>query len=302
MQYRQLGSTDLNVSSIGLGCVTFGREIDESTSFKVMDHAFEQQINLWDTAEAYAAGASEEVVGRWLKSRGHRDNIVLATKVAGSLTKARIISSAEESLKRLQTDRIDLFQLHHWDAKVPLEEVTSALDQLVADGKVRYVGCSNYSADQLKQAVAYQKEAGLASMVSIQPNYNLVYREIEEETIPICQKEQIGILSFSPLGAGFLTGKYRKDGEIPAGTRFDIIPAHQDIYFSDENFRFVERLRATAKASGHSMIQLALAWVISRPGITSVLIGARQIDHIDQAFIAETLSTNNDVQQILNSL
>ena len=302
MKYRTLGTTELEVSSIGLGCVTFGREIDQTRAAAIMDHALEKGINLFDTAEAYAAGASEEVVGNWLHRRGVRDQVVLATKVAGSLTHQRIISSAETSLRRLKTDRIDLFQVHHWDRQVPLAETLAALDTLVTHGKARYVGCSNYSAEQLQQALNHQASDGWSPLVSVQPNYNLVVRDIEKALIPLCIKQNVGIISYSPLGAGFLTGKYRQGGPIPEGTRFDIIPGHQDIYFSDVNFNKVEKLRAEAGARGLPIIQLALAWVMNRPGITSVLIGGRTPAHIDQAFAAEALPMTADLQTALNQL
>jgi len=302
VKYRQLGTTELEVSSIGLGCVTFGREIDEVTAVTLMDHALERGINLFDTAEAYAAGASEEVVGNWLHRRGVRDQVVLATKVAGGLTRERIISSAEASLRRLKTDRIDLFQLHHWDRQVPLDETLAALDSLVTQGKARYVGCSNYSAEQLQQALNHQARNGWSPLVSVQPNYNLVVRDIEKALIPLCLKQNVGIISYSPLGAGFLTGKYRQGGPIPEGTRFDIIPGHQDIYFSDENFAKVEKLRAEAESRDISMIQLALAWVMNQPGITSMLIGGRTPAHLDQAFAAEALPLTAGLQAALNQL
>jgi aryl-alcohol dehydrogenase-like predicted oxidoreductase len=279
----------MRVSSIGLGCVTFGREIEENTAFDIMDHAVANGINLFDTAEAYAAGASEEVVGNWLQSRGRREEIVLATKVAGSLTRAHVLSSAEASLRRLRTDHVDLFQVHRWDRDVPLDETLATLDTLVRQGKALHVGCSNYTAEQLGQALERQEASGWASMVSVQPNYNLVAREIESALLPLCAARNVGVISYSPLGAGFLTGKYRQGGPVPAGTRFDIIPGHQDIYFREEYFRVVENLRFRADGLGVPMAQLAMAWVFSRPGITSVLIGARTIEHVDQAFRAETL-------------
>ncbi|MCB0114193.1 MAG: aldo/keto reductase, partial [Caldilineaceae bacterium] len=174
MEYRKLGRTELSVSSIGLGCVTFGREIDEDASFVVMDRALERGITLFDTAEAYAKGSSETVVGRWLADRGVRDQIVLATKVSGVLTRDRVISSAEASLQRLQTDVIDLFQVHHFDAKTPLNETLEALDALVKAGKVRYIGCSNYAAWQLCKSLWQQDVHDWARFESVQPNYNLV--------------------------------------------------------------------------------------------------------------------------------
>jgi 1-deoxyxylulose-5-phosphate synthase len=302
MEYRKLGKTDLQVSSIGLGCVTFGREIDEETAFAVMDRALERGINLIDTAEAYARGNSETVVGNWLAKRGKRDQIVLATKVAGKLNRERILSSAEASLRRLQTDVIDLFQVHHWDAQTPVEETLEALDLLVQQGKVRYIGCSNYAAWHLCKALWRQDVHGWGRMESVQPNYNLAVREIEKELLPLCADQEVGVISYSPLGAGFLTGKYRKDGEIPQGTRFDVIPDHQNIYFSDKNFDIVEGLRAKAQEMDVPIVRLALAWVINQPGITSVLIGARKIEHVEQAFEAEGMGMSRELQEALSSL
>jgi aryl-alcohol dehydrogenase-like predicted oxidoreductase len=302
MEYRKLGKTDLEVSSIGLGCVTFGREIEETPSFTVMDHALECGITLFDTAEAYAQGASETVVGRWLQARLARDKIIRATKVAGVLQRERILTCAEASLQRLQTDRIDLFQVHHWSKEVPLEETLEALHTRVEQGKVRYIGCSNYAAWQLCKALWQADVHNWARLESVQPNYNLVTRNIEAELIPLCADQQIGIISYSPLGAGFLTGKYSQAGAIPAGTRFDIMPAHQNIYFTDTKFRIMEGLRAISNEVHSSMIQLALAWAIGQPGITSVLIGARNTDQVDQAFQAEAMGLDADLRARLNSL
>lgn len=286
MQYRALGNTDLKVSTIGMGCVTFGREIDQETSFTILDHAYEQGITLYDTAEAYAAGASETVLGEWIADRGVRDKIVLATKVSGTLTRQRVLSSAEESLQRLQTDCIDLFQLHSWDNETPLEETLAALSALVDQGKVRYIGCSNWTAAQLSDALAITRASGGARMESVQPPYNLVQRDIETDLLPLCAEQQIGVISYSPLAAGFLTGKYSRDGEVPAGTRFDVIPGHQPIYFTDRGFSVLDELRAESERTGRSMIELALSWTFSRPDVTSVLIGARNQSHVDQALNA----------------
>jgi aryl-alcohol dehydrogenase-like predicted oxidoreductase len=274
------------VSSLGMGCVTFGREIDRDTSFAVMDHALERGINLFDSAAAYAAGASEKVVGEWLKDRGVRDDMVLATKVNGRLTRGHVTRSAEESLRRLQTERIDLFQLHSWDGDTPLEETLEALSSLVDQGKVRAIGCSNWSARQLGEALSLSEEGGFARVESVQPPYNLVQREIESGLLPLCREQGMATICYSPLAAGFLTGKYRRDQHVPGGTRFDIIPGHQDIYFNDRGFGMVERLEQAAKQSGLSMVQLALGWVLSRSGVTSVLIGARNTGQVDQAFEA----------------
>ena len=283
MEYRRLGQSDLSVSSIGMGCVTFGREVDPQSSLLIMDHAFEQGITLFDTAEAYAQGASERVVGEWMKTRHSRDKVVLATKINGLLTRHRIVATAEASLKRLQTDRIDLLQTHVWDESTPLEETLGALTTLVQQGKVRHIGCSNYSAPQLEAALALSNTAGFRRLVSVQPPYNLVQRNIEADLLPLCAAENIGVISYSPLAAGFLTGKYRQGAAIPSGTRFDVIPGHQNIYFTEHGYQVLEKLDAESEATGQSHVQLALSWVLDQPGITSVLIGARNIDQIDQA-------------------
>ena len=282
MRYRNLGHSGLTVSTIGMGCVTFGRETDNRTSLLIMDHAFEHGITLLDTAEAYGHGASELVVGEWLQSRNLRDQIVLATKVNGTLTRPRIVSSVESSLKRLRTDCIDLLQTHVWDESTPPEETLDALTTLVQQGKVRHVGCSNYSASQLAAVLTLSNETGMSRMVSVQPPYNLVQRDIEADLLPLCASENIGVISYSPLAAGFLTGKYRPGQPIPPGTRFDVIPGHQDIYFTEHGYQVLKQLDREAQTSGASHIQLALSWVLQQPGVTSVLIGARKTSHIDQ--------------------
>ena len=295
MEYRPLGRTGLEVSSIGLGCVTFGREIDKETSFAVLDHALERGINLLDTAEAYAAGESERVVGEWMADRGARDSVVLATKVSGTLTRDRVISSAEESLQRLGVDVIDLFQLHVYDDATPVDETLGALDTLVEQGKVKHVGCSNWGAWQLAHALLRFASEGGARMESVQPPYNLVQREIEADLLPLCRDQQVGVLSYSPLGAGFLTGKYRLGQDIPSGTRFDVMPGHQPIYFHDSGWAALGRLDEAAAQTGRSLVDLALSWAIAQAGVTSVLIGCRKISHVDQAFEAEAAGLPEDV-------
>ncbi len=302
MESRQLGTTELQVSSIGMGCVTFGREIDCDESFAVLDHALERGITLFDTAEAYAGGASETVLGKWMRGRGVRDQLVLATKVSGTLTRQRVMDSAEASLTRLNTDRIDLFQLHNWDTKTPVSETLEALGALIRQGKVRYVGVSNWSAWQLAKALILAERDSLVRLESVQPPYNLVQREVEPDLLPLCVDQQVGVVAYSPLGAGFLTGKYRHDGPIPTGTRFDVIPAHQPIYFTDNGWRVTEGLRVTAGEFGRSMIQLALAWVLNQPAVTSMLIGARSTRHIDQAFEADAAGLSGELTERLNQL
>ncbi|MGY8671063.1 MAG: aldo/keto reductase [Verrucomicrobiia bacterium] len=290
MEHRKLGTTGFNVSSIGMGCVTFGREIDEQTSFEVLDRALERGINLFDTAAAYADGASETVLGRWLTDRGCRDQIFLATKVNGTLSRDHILRSAEASLQRLRTDCIDLFQLHHWVEDTSMEEALGTLNELIIAGKVRSIGCSNWRTWQLAKALLHAAGNGALALQTVQPPYNLVQREIEAELLPLCADQNIGVISYSPLAAGFLSGKYRRGQDIPKGSRFDVIPGHQPIYFTDQGYAVLDELESLAHETGYSMIQLSLAWALQRRSITSVLIGARDVGQVDQAFDALEMS------------
>jgi 1-deoxyxylulose-5-phosphate synthase len=302
MEYRTLGRSDLRVSAIGMGGATFGREIDEPAAFAVLDRALERGITLFDTAEAYSAGRSEEILGRWSASRGARNRIVLATKVAPPLDRRRVIASAKASLRRLQVETIDLFQLHSWDPQTPLEETLEALDTLVRQGKARYAGCSNFAAWQLCKALWRQDARGWARLESAQPVYNLAMRDLERELLPLCADQELGVITYSPLGAGFLTGKYRQNEPVPSGTRFDIVPGHQDIYFNDASFQALERLRAKAAELSLPMAQVALAWVLGRPGVSSTLIGARSPAQVDQAFEAQALGSSDEVRAELDKL
>ena len=292
----------MQVSSIGLGCVTFGREIDATTSFDVLDRAVDRGINLLDTAAVYGDGASEEVIGRWLRDRATRSRVLLATKVSGRLTPDRIERSVEASLRRLGTDRIELLQAHDWDGQTPIDDTLEALDRLVQRGLVRFCGCSNWEPDQLRQALALAARKGWSRLESVQPIYNLVDRRIEHGLLGLCGELGLGVITYSPLGAGFLTGKYRRGGPVPQGTRFDIKSAHQDIYFTDHGFRVMEGLRVLADGTGLPMARLALAWVLGRSGPTSVLIGARHPQHIDQAFEALETALSGNLPDGLNEL
>ena len=302
MEFRQLGNSDLRVSSIGLGSVTFGREIDAEESFSIIDYAMDRSINLIDTAEVYSAGASETVLGQWLSRSSNRQKVVLGTKIVPPLGRERIMQVVEDSLRRLQTDVIDLYQLHAFDADTPLEETMDALNTLVQQGKVRYLGSSNFDAWHVCKALWIADVNGWAPMVSVQPNYNVAIRDIEAELLPFCADQNIGVISYSPLGAGFLTGKYTKTWTAPKGTRFDVMPDHWDIYENDISMRRMEGLRAMSAETGISMVQLALAWAIGQPGITSVLIGCRTLSHVDQAFNAEDMGLAQDLRDRLNAL
>jgi 1-deoxyxylulose-5-phosphate synthase len=292
MEQRRLGRSELLVSSIGLGGATFGREIDEPAAHAVLDRAIERGITLFDTAEAYSAGGSEAILGRWIASRGVRDRIVVATKIAPPLNRERVIASAEASLRRLQVETIDLFQLHSYDPRTPLEETLEALARLVREGKARYVGCSNFAAWQVCKALWRQDVYGWPRIESAQPVYNLALPDAGRELLPLCADQELGVITYSPLGAGFLTGKYRQGGPVPSGTRFEIVPGHQDIYFNDAAFGAMERLRAKSAELGVPMAQLGLAWVLTRPGLTATLIGARSPAQVDQAFEAEAIGSS----------
>ncbi|MYD88605.1 MAG: aldo/keto reductase [Acidobacteria bacterium] len=226
----------------------------------------------------------------------------MATKIAPPLGRERVLQFADDSLRRLQTDVIDLYQLHAYDEGTPFEETLDALNTLVEQGKVRYVGSSNFASWQLCKALWIADLNGWAPMVSVQPNYNVAIRDIEAEVLPFCADQNIGVISYSPLGAGFLTGKYTKTWTAPEGTRFDVMPDHWDIYENDASMRRMEGLREVAADTGISMVQLALAWVIGQPGVTSVLIGCRSKSHVDQAFQAEAMGLAQELRDRINAL
>jgi 1-deoxyxylulose-5-phosphate synthase len=302
MEYRTLGKSSLVVSSIGLGCVTFGREIDAVASHAVMDRAQELGITLFDTAEAYGGGRSEEVVGQWLTERKARDRIVLTTKVRPPLGRSRVLESAEASLRRLRTDYVDLLLLHSWDVSAPLDETLEGLDIVLQQGKARAIGCSNFAAWQLCKSLWRQDVMGLARMEAVQPNYNLVVRDIEYELLPLCADQGVGVITYSPLGGGFLTGKYSRQGRPPAGARLDVVPGMQPIYLHDTGFRILAGLEAKAAELSTTPPVLALAWALTHPGVASVLIGARTPAQIDQALAADTQGMSAQVRAELSAL
>jgi aryl-alcohol dehydrogenase-like predicted oxidoreductase len=297
MDYRQLGGSGVSVSRLGLGCVTFGREIDEAAAFAVADRAFEAGITLFDTADAYGGGASETVLGGWIAARGIRERVTVCTKVGGPMSAdpadrgcagARIRRNLDASLRRLRMDAVDLYLAHCWDAAVPPRETLEALSEAVEGGKARAIGCSNYAGWQLCRMLWLAEVHGLARMETIQPPLSLALgrRAFESELGPLCADQGVGAMTYSPLGAGFLTGKYGRGDVIPAGARFDVIPGHQPLYFSRENYDIVEGLQRIAAREGVTMPTLAIAWVLRQSGVATTLIGARTPAHIDQAITA----------------
>ncbi len=287
MEIHRLRDTELALSRVGLGCVTFGREIDENTSFKIMDYAVEKGITFFDTAEIYGGGASEAIIGRWLRTRGMAGKIGLVTKVSKPLTKCHINDALSRSRDRLGVDVIDAYLFHFADPSIALEEPLEALTGAVQEGKIRVAGCSNFSADYLSHALDISEQHGLTRLRIVQPIYNLVAREIEQELLPLAVKRDVAVVTYSPLGAGFLSGKYLSNHElIPRGSRFDVKPGHKDIYFKPENFRLLERLRSKAQSIGLPMVRLAIDWVFRNPSVTSVLVGARSIEQVSNALDA----------------
>jgi 1-deoxyxylulose-5-phosphate synthase len=276
-----------DASRIGLGCVTFGREIDQDAAFRIMDYAVEKGVRFFDTAESYGEGASEQIVGRWLRARAMQGRITIATKVLGRLTRSHVAEAIEASRERLGLDTIGAYLLHSPDPATPIEETLEALTLAVEQKKIGLFGCSNYSALELSAALCASDAHGLARFRIVQPNYNLVEREIERELLPLAARNDIRVVTYSPLGAGFLTGKYTPNrAQFPAGSRFAVKPGHADIYFTPEKFQTVERLRAKSTVTGVPMAQLAMAWVFQNPQVHTVLVGARSTAHLDNAFKA----------------
>ncbi|MEO6874355.1 MAG: aldo/keto reductase [Opitutaceae bacterium] len=275
------------VSAIGLGCGTFGREIDEAASFAFMDRARERGVTLFDTAAAYGAGASERIVGAWLESR-RPTTVILATKLLPPYEPAKLPDQLEQSLQRLGVTAVDLLYLHQWHPSAVNPETLAVLDGFVRSGKVRTLGASNFLASQLAVALSHQKAAGLARFEVVQNNHNFAVSELVPAFCEVCDANSIAVVTYSPLGAGFLTGKHR--GGVQAGSRFDIVPAHQKIYFQPEAWRRFERLEAVAARHGYHPAHLALAWALHRRPVASVLIGGRTPAHLEQAFAAWELN------------
>jgi len=274
-----------NTNTIGLGCVTFGREIDQTSSFKILDHAYACGITFFDTAAAYGDGASETIVGDWVSSRRHAaGSIIVATKILPPFDTETIVKSVNGSLKRLRTNTIDVLFLHRWDPTFETPASFAALDQLLRNGKVRMPGASNFTSHQLRNTIYQQQQEGFQPFRYVQNNHNLAISDIDNDFRDICVKHEIEIVTYSPLGAGFLTGKHQQG--VIGGSRFDLLPAHQNIYFQESAQRSLAKLQEVAVRIGCTPLHLALAWALHQPGISKVLIGARTIGHINQAISA----------------
>ena len=289
MEYRNLGSSGLRVSLVGLGCNNFGMRLDLEQTRAVVDRAFDLGITLFDTADMYGGrGGSETQLGKILGHR--RKDIVLASKFGMAMSddgtkigasRRYIMSAVEDSLRRLKTDWIDLYQLHQPDPLTPLDETMQALDDLVTQGKIRYIGCSNLPSWQVVESQWISKSMGLNRFVSCQDEYNILNRNVEGELIPAMQKYGCGLLPYFPLASGLLTGKYKRT-EMPEGARLTDMPTFANrIYLTDENFDIVDNLNKFAKKTGHSILELAFGWMASRPTTASIIAGATKPEQID---------------------
>lgn len=321
MRIKCLGNTGLKVSEICLGTMTFGNQADQQTSFSVMDLADHAGVNFFDTADVYPLGAdagehgrTEEIVGKWLSEKQARERIVLATKCAGAmsnypndtgLSRKHVIAACEQSLRRLQTDYIDLYQVHWPDQSTPIEETLYALDALVQSGKVRYIGCSNFPAWQLADALWTSKQEHISRFVSVQPRFNLAFRMIEDELLPLCQAHGVGVIAYNPLAGGMLTGRYRQQKSIEPGTRFSLKNSgalYQKRYWNDALFAAIDQWGTSIEAHGKSLTHVALAWVLSQPAVTSAILGASRPEQLQDSLQGvglvldeEELNACNDV-------
>ncbi|MEO8538959.1 MAG: aldo/keto reductase [bacterium] len=319
MKYTRLGRTGLQVSRLCLGTMTFGYQCDEKTSVAIMDKAFDAGVTFFDTADVYPLGApagstgrTEEFVGRWLN--GRRDRIILATKCFGRSGPARwdqgnsrkhILDAVDASLKRLGTDYIDLYQLHGPDPETPIDETMRALEDVVRSGKVRYVGCSNFMAYQVARAVGRSEALNIVRFDSVQPRYNMLFREIERELLPLCGEEGIGVIPYNPIAGGLLSGKHNPSAGPEEGSRFTLGTAaerYQDRYWHEGMFETVEQLRPIAQEAGMSLPQMAVAWVMANPVITAPIIGASRPEQLDDTVKAIDTPLTPELKQRLDDL
>jgi aryl-alcohol dehydrogenase-like predicted oxidoreductase len=319
VEHVRLGRTGLSVSRICLGTMTFGLQVDEDGSRAILDRAAGGGITFLDTADVYplggdlsTVGRTEEILGRWL--RGKREQFVVATKCFGPTgprpwdagnSRRHIMDAIEASLRRLQTDFVDLYQVHFDDRGVPLDETLGALDDLVQAGKVRYIGCSNFLAFRLARAIGRSEVLGLARFDSVQPRYNLLFREFERELFPLCLDEGIGVIPYNPIAGGMLSGKHDRGKAPEEGTRFTLGNAgkmYQDRYWHDNVFDTVDELVRIADGAGIPLATLAVAWVLQHPAITSPIVGASKPEQLDATLAAAETKLDPDLVDTLNEL
>ena len=303
MRHVHLGRTGLTVSRLCLGTMTFGLQCDETVSRAILDRAAAGGVTFLDTADVYpvgggfqTAGRTEEIVGRWLEGRRHQ--FIVATKCGGAMSERpwdrgasskHVLDAIDASLRRLRTDYVDLYQLHQPDPGTPIDESLRALDDVVRAGKARYVGCSNFPAYQVARALGRSELLGVARFDTVQPRYNLLFRQIERDLLPLCREEALAVIPYNPLAGGLLSGKHRRETGPTPGTRFTLGSAagrYQDRYWHEREFATVEALRPLAAEAGLSPTQLALAWTLAEPAITAPIVGASRPDQLDDAIAA----------------
>jgi len=319
MDHTRLGRTGLQVSKLCLGTMTFGLQCDEPTSVSILDRAAEGGIDFIDTSDVYplggdlaTVGRTEEILGRWL--HGRRDRFVLATKcfgrtgpspIDGGNSRRHVFDAIEASLRRLQTDYIDLYQLHGFDTATPIDETLGALDDLVHQGKVRYIGCSNFLTYQLVRAIGRSETLALARFDSVQPRYNMLFRQAERELLPFCGEEGVGVIPYNPIAGGLLSGKHRRDDPPAEGGRFTLGNAgrmYQGRYWHDREFDTVDQLVAIANEVGVSLVTLSVAWVLANEAITAPIVGASNPDQLVASLDAAEFVLEVDLKSRLDEL
>jgi aryl-alcohol dehydrogenase-like predicted oxidoreductase len=319
MDHARLGRTGLQVSRLCLGTMTFGLQSDETTAGAILDRAAEGGIDFLDTSDAYplggdlsTRGTTEEILGRWLQ--GKRDRFIVATKCFaptgpapfdGGNSRKHILAAVDASLRRLQTDYIDLYQLHGYDPATPIDETLGALDDIVHAGKVRYIGCSNFLTYQLVRAIGRSQTLRLARFDSVQPRYNLLFRQIEREMLPFCHEDGVGVIPYNPIAGGLLSGKHTRTAAPPEGTRFTLGNAaqnYQDRYWHDREFDTVDALRKLAGQAGVSLVTLSVAWVLANQAITAPIIGASRPEQLDASLAAVEFTLDEDLKDQLDDL
>lgn len=319
MQHVRFGPTGLQVSRLCLGTMTFGLQCDEKTSFAILDAAAEGGITFLDTADAYPLGGkvedtgrTEEIVGKWLK--GRREKFILATKCSGKVGNAawqqgtsrkHVLHAIDASLKRLGTDYVDLYQVHHFDPNTPVDETVAAFDAVVRSGKARYAGVSNYHAYRVARSLGRSEALGLAKLVSVQPRYNLLFRQIERELLPFCEEEKLAVIPYNPLAGGLLTGKHKRAAPPPEGSRFTLGTAgrtYTERYWQEREFATVEAFVGLAKAAAVEPATLAVAWVLAHPAVTAPLIGASRPEQLKASIAAAEYRLDPKLKQTLDQL
>jgi aryl-alcohol dehydrogenase-like predicted oxidoreductase len=319
MQHVRFGSTGLQVTRLCLGTMTFGLQCDEKTSLAILDAAAEQGITFLDTADVYPlgggtdiAGRTEEIVGKWLK--GKREKIILATKCSGKMGSApwqqgtsrkHVMNAIDASLKRLGTDYVDLYQVHHFDPSTPVDETVEAFDAVVKSGKARYVGVSNYHAYRVARSLGRSEALGLSKLVSVQPRYNLLFRQIERELLPLCEEERLAVIPYNPLAGGLLSGKHARSAPPPDGTRFTLGNAgkmYSERYWQEREFATVDAFVGLAKAAGTEPATLAVAWVLAHPAVTAPLVGASRPEQLTASIAAADYRLDPKLKQTLDQL